>query len=382
MRLRLGLALSVAVWAEAASAAAPPRWDPKATHALVVGILEWKNKQFASFPKKNRQDRELERTLIAAGVPRANVVFLMDREATRDAIQREWAAMAERAGEGSTLLFYFTGHGGAAAADIYLCVYDTKPDCVDDAVNVEELGNILRKKKWAGERLILMADTCHSGGMARVVRSFEGHERIKAGLLASATFSNLSTGNFTFTEALISAFRGDPAVDLDRDGRITFAEVDDYGYREMRFRESQLSRAARTSNFEMMRFVLRDIDGAPLPELPGRWQINDYVEVKGPRRFIPAKVLGFEKGKYHVRFMGAVDRPDDWVEGARLRARPGGWAKPGERVEVLLEKKWQRGRVDRVDDDYFYFIQYDDLSAAWSEWVTADRMRPLKGKPR
>jgi len=377
MRSRPWLLLLPLLLASTTTSAAPPTWDPKSTHALIVGLVEWKNKQFASFPKKGRQDRELERAIIAAGVPRANVVSLIDREATYDAIKREWSQMAARSGEGSTLLFYFTGHGGASGAEIYLCDYDSKPDCVGDAMNVEEVGDILRKKKWAGDRLILMGDMCHSGGMARVVRSFEGHERIKAALLASATFSNISTGNWTFTEALISAFRGDPAVDLNRDGRISFSEIDDYGYREMRFRESQLSRAARTSTFEMVRFALRDVDGEPLPELPGQWQVNDYVEVKGPRRWIPARVTGFEKGKYHVRFMGAIERPDDWVTPDRLRARPGGWAKPDQTVEVLLEKKWHKARVDRVDDDYFYFIQYDDLSAAWSEWVTADRMRPL-----
>ena len=50
--------------------------------------------------------------------------------------------------------------------------------------------------------------------------------------------------------------------------------MDECGYREMRFRESQLARTARTSNFEMMRFVLRDVDGEPLRELPAPWQIN------------------------------------------------------------------------------------------------------------
>ncbi len=78
----------------------------------------------------------------------------------------------------------------------------------------------------------------------------------------------------------------------------------------------------------------------------------------------------------------AIERPDDWVAPDHLRARPGGWAKPDQKVEVLLEKKWHKARVDRVDDDYFYFIQYDDLGPGWSEWVTADRMRRPGGATR
>jgi hypothetical protein len=370
--------VSLAPPAAAGVGPAAPRWDPKNTYALVVGIVQWKNKQFASFPTANRQDRELYRAILDAGVPRANTVLLIDREATYDAITDAWAQLATRAGEGSTLLFYFTGHGGASSGEIYLCDYDAKPDCIGSSVNVEEIGNILRKKKWAGERLILMSDMCHSGGMARIVRSFEDHPRIKAALLASATYSNISTGNWTFTEALVAAFRGQPAVDMNRDGHITFADVDDYASREMKFRELQLSRAARTPSFEGVRFTLRDVDGEPLPTLPGNWQIGDYPDVKGPRRWLPAHITGFDKGKYQVEFLTAVERPDSGVPLERLRARPGGWGREGQHVEVLLEKKWHKARVERIDDDFFYFVKYDDLSVAWNEWVTADRMRPLK----
>jgi len=94
-----------------AAAEPAPAWEPARTWALLIGVLEWEKPGLASFPKPGRQDRVLERTLKDRGVPASQVTFLEDRQATLAACREALGRTAEAAGPGSTLIFYFAGHG-------------------------------------------------------------------------------------------------------------------------------------------------------------------------------------------------------------------------------------------------------------------------------
>src|SRR4051812_4286067 len=87
LAMALGLALTTVAPLAVPAAAKTTAWEPAKTYALLVGILEWQSKDLASFPKENRQDRALERQLLANGVPRDHLVFLEDRKATGEAIR-------------------------------------------------------------------------------------------------------------------------------------------------------------------------------------------------------------------------------------------------------------------------------------------------------
>ena len=60
------------------------QWKPKRTHAVIVGVLEWKDgkNDLSPFSKRNRKDRELRDLLIKRGTPAENVTMLLGREAT------------------------------------------------------------------------------------------------------------------------------------------------------------------------------------------------------------------------------------------------------------------------------------------------------------
>src|SRR5262245_22311849 len=88
-----------------------PALAPAHTFALLVGLLEWQDPSIGTFPQAARQDRALERLLLERGVPREQLVFLQDAEATKARVLDELSALAARAPTGSTLIYYFAGHG-------------------------------------------------------------------------------------------------------------------------------------------------------------------------------------------------------------------------------------------------------------------------------
>jgi hypothetical protein len=358
--------------------AAPAAWQPEKTHALLVGILEWQDAGLSSFPKKNRRDRELQQVLEDAGVPRDHIVFLEDAKATQATILRELARVAERAGAGSTLLFYFAGHGTQAGGETVLCNYDiATARAKATGITVSKVGEILRQS-WKGERLILLADCCHSGGLASIVRAYDGDPRVRAASLTSATASNVSTGNWTFTESVIAAFGGKAKADVDRDGRVTIEDADAYVYKEMRYRESQLARGARSTGFERG-FALSTVAPADrVPETSGPWQVFDYPEVEWKGKWYPGQVIGVKGAAYRIHYLDYDDTWEEWMPAARLRKPRGGSAEPGDRVEVEWKGEWWAAKVAKVEDDFFYFIQYDGYGREWDEWVTPKRMRKLR----
>src|SRR4051812_5446578 len=107
-----------------AVSAAPDGLHPTKTYALLVGVVEWQDASLLRFPRVGRQDRELERALLAWGVPRSQLHFLEDKEATRERIITELEKAAGAAPPDSTFLFYFTGHGLPEGKKVYLAGYD------------------------------------------------------------------------------------------------------------------------------------------------------------------------------------------------------------------------------------------------------------------
>ena len=368
-------ALLLAIVVRPVAAAPAAAWEPEKTYALLVGILEWQDSDLASFPKKDRRDRELQQTLEAAGVPRANVVFLEDAKATQAAILRELKRVAARAGEGSTLIFYFAGHGTQADGETVFCNYDIDTSrSKATGITVSRIGDILRES-WEGERLVLLADCCHSGGLASIVRAYNGDPYVRAASLTSATASNISTGRWTFTESVIAAFSGKVAADTDRDGRVTFEDADAYIYKEMRYRELQLARGARSTRFEPD-FRFSTVDRADrLPPTSGPWKAFDYPDVESKGQWYRGQILAVEGARYRVHYLDYDDSWDESVPASRLRKPVGGSAARGDRVEVEWKGKWWAAKVAKVEDDFFYFIQYEGYGREWDEWVTPKRMR-------
>lgn len=371
------LALILLVTTLALPARAGAAWQPASTYALLIGILEWQDPSLSSFPKTNRQDRALERALVANGVPAGHVVFLEDRQATLASIRGALGRLMAQAGPGSTLLVYFAGHGTQEGGRTYLANYDVDTKrLAATGLAVDDLGKRLAAG-WHGERLLLLADCCHSGALASVVNQM-GTAGRPAACLTSATATNTSTGRWTFTEAVVRALTGDGQLDRNGDGRLSFAEVDAHVHDEMKFGEDQLTAGVRAGSFAAD-WTLRGVAAPPKQPFGAqrdRWSVGGYVEGLAEGKWWRARVLEAADHRCRLHYVGWADSYDEWVGDDRLRPIAGSRFAAGQRVEVTWEDTWYPARILRSAEGYFHFVHYADYGPEWDEWVTDSRIRP------
>jgi hypothetical protein len=131
---------------------------PANTHAVLVGVLEWKH-GLRSYSKKHRKDQELRDLLVRRGTPPKNITLLLDRDATLAKIRDAITKTARRAGPGSTLLVYYAGHGMRAGdGDYCFAHWELNPGQMKETGwSLKELGETLARE-FKGKRVVLCAD--------------------------------------------------------------------------------------------------------------------------------------------------------------------------------------------------------------------------------
>src|SRR3989442_10477840 len=194
-------------------------WQPQRTWVFVVGTLQWKHRDmFDSFPQKNRRDAQLVEFFRQQGVPSQQLVYLQDAQATTRQVKTAFAAFLAKAREGDLLFVYYCGHGYKSddGRTTFFATYDAGDDTPGWSTD-----SIVRdiEKYFKGSRAFLTADCCYSGSLAQQTQKL-GH-RVSYATLASASASHVSTENWTFTEMLLAALRGESFADLNGDGEIT-----------------------------------------------------------------------------------------------------------------------------------------------------------------
>src|SRR5258705_13450886 len=98
----------------------------------------------------------------------------------------------------------------------YLATYDASTGTLGWAF--EEIPDAI-EKNFVGSHAVIALDNCYSGAMANAVK--KSNRRMSYAVLASSLASQESTGNWTFTESLISAFSGSPIADANHDGVVS-----------------------------------------------------------------------------------------------------------------------------------------------------------------
>ena len=141
-------------------------------HALSIGISAYRHIRPLPATEDARDIAAVLRDPARCGYPDGNVRLLLDGDATRAAILAELYGLATRTTEHSTVVLYFSGHGGradgAAGDTCFLMPVDgragSEPQLSDTAISGHELS--ARLSRIAAARLTVVLDCCRASGVA------------------------------------------------------------------------------------------------------------------------------------------------------------------------------------------------------------------------
>ncbi len=344
-------------------------WHPKRTWVFAVGVLEWQDPEVwrgMANAQRNRRDAELVQYFRTAGVASDRIVYLQDKDATRQRIQGELARQLNKSGPDDLLVFYFTGHGfrDRKTHEVHLANYDAVDG--QSAWQVRSIFDAI-EARFQGRHVLLMADCCYSGGLADEAQVRK--TRLGYACLCSSHSHNSSTGRWTFTDSLLAGLRGNPTVDLNDDGEIDVAELGQFSELEMAFVERQ------KAVFENNR------------AFPHRWRIAQPAKRRNPRqgerlevewkgKWYRAQITESSGDRCKVHFIGFAESWDEWVGPERIRPFQPKHLDQGTPVNVLWRKdqKWYPAEVVRSWYGLTY-VHYDGFPNEWDEWVNFDSIR-------
>lgn len=222
-------------------------------HALLIGVANYLH--IPRLPTAILNDvNDVAATLSSpdhCGYHPANVVTLLDANATRVAVLKGLDELAARAGPDDTACVFFSGHGGVVGnpgnEDSVLATVDSDlADIESTSISSKELASALARIQ--AKRLLVFIDACHAGGAAisKYLTDNKGHQ-LKSGysqntfvklavgsgraLMASCRASEVSSvfvgaRNSVFTTVLLEGLRG--AADKSGSGFIKIFDLFNY----------------------------------------------------------------------------------------------------------------------------------------------------------
>jgi len=222
-------------------------------YALLIGVANYQ--QVESLPAAILNDaQDVAATLTSSaycGYSPANVVTLLDSQATRAAILTSLEQLAFRAGTDDTVCVFFSGHGAIVGSpgdehSVLVTVDTDLTDIEGTSISSEEFGNALSRIN--AKRVLVFIDACHAGGAAvsKSLTDGKGHtfksgysqntfEKLAKGsgraLMASCRADEVSrvfagARNSVFTSALLAGLRG--AADKAGSGFIRIFDLFNY----------------------------------------------------------------------------------------------------------------------------------------------------------
>lgn len=287
-------------------------WDPKHSWVFAVGVLESANKDLSALNQKHRRDVSIIQAFRAKGVPENHIVYLKDKDAKLSPVRSQLVKMLGQTQPGDSLFFYYCGGGWVDRKAAYFGNYDAGNDaesCLSMDTVVGDLAG------FKGKNAIFAVDCSESGALVDALKRSE--PAYEYGVLTSTQSGNSSTGNWTFSQALLDCLQGHVYADRNKDGATTFSELAEYIKSEMKDFEKQDCAISTSPKFDSS-FKIATTTFAQEPG-PQR------VEALFDNQWRTAKLLETIGDQGKIRWLSiGWDGPDDeeWMELSKIR-RPG-----------------------------------------------------------
>ena len=131
--------------------------------ALVIGISKYMNETGVEYADNSAKSFKLMAENIL-GVPRENIIYLTNEKATSGQIKSNVELISELVEKGSTLYFYYAGHGVPATdGKTYLLPSDMKADNIQIEKSLSLTYIYERFTRSPAKEVIIFMDSCFSG---------------------------------------------------------------------------------------------------------------------------------------------------------------------------------------------------------------------------
>ena len=226
--LALVLVLATAGWLQAA----PPAGKSSAGHNCYVvsaGIDNYPKSHLDGCLNDARNTVATFRSQKGTMYGNVSARTLLDGQATRAEILKEWTALTKRGQAGDTMVLFLSGHGGNDNGNWAFSAYDEGLADRDILAGADALAA-------QGKKVVIIIDACFSGQLRTNAKEIlDKYRDAKGGgivLLLSSASNQLSAalGKYSaFAKAFVDSVDG--SADLNRDGKITLSEVKSYSTR-------------------------------------------------------------------------------------------------------------------------------------------------------
>jgi hypothetical protein len=335
------------------------------TWVFMVSLVEWEDTSIPSFEKDGRIDSKIIDFFKKNGIPANQILYLKDKEANTDKVRAEFVEFLKKAKKEDNLFFYYSGHGYKNDDDkVCFTTYKGADWSAEEIVS-----NV--NTYFAGNKAFFTADCCNSGGLSLEAKKYPQREYVS---LNSVVPTNKSTGNWTFSNALLYGLEGKNFIDFNNNGNISVSELAKYIDEEMAIVEGQ------KAFFH-------------IPENMKNWVVTKNVPIKknllvGSRVMVDydgEDYMGFVEdadvnNNFKVRFYSYTNNESEWIKLNRIK--PLAFLndyKLGEKVNALsnLDDKMYPGKVIKKFLT-LHLIHFDGYDSIWDEWVDSKHIEKMK----
>ncbi|MEI7575329.1 MAG: agenet domain-containing protein [Armatimonadota bacterium] len=340
-------------------------WTPAKTRVFFIDVLLYEGESappasWLEIPSSAFVDQFRE-----LGVPANQIMLLTKQQATAQNVSNQFAAFLRQSRPGEMLIFAFSGHSGRNI----LSMHDRslQKTWLIDAIETN----------FRGSHALLFIDSCYSGGVVDLID--RRRSRISYGALSSTFSQQSASSGCRFYQSLLRGFGGNPVVDLDKDGYVTFGELAWYTKRYMAHAAEGKPMFATSGAFDLnMRLTVAK------GQAPDR--VGELVEVRWKGKWYRAEILAVTPDGFKIHYTKNTKSDEDEVVSADdVRVPQFPRYKVGHRVEVKsgTDGKWHPATVLATFES-LHGCRVDGLPPTKDEWFGPSRIRPIStslGRP-